>query len=169
MSTPHSLLFLLSELKKERIKEAFKNEEINHNRQEKSTPIFSPSGFISCSLNFEVFVIGVIVLPTPLLNVGAWQLQETMPGNPKSGLTSKPLLPLLLNRLEMQVFCLLSLNSPLILDANFDWNADTGATSHMTPHRHWFSSYAPHHVPIKLADNNMSIQLELDQLCLYPE
>jgi hypothetical protein len=39
MSTPHSSsLFLLSELKKERIKEAFKNEEINRNRQEKSTP-----------------------------------------------------------------------------------------------------------------------------------
>ena len=35
------------------------------------------------------------------------------------------------------------LNTPLILDANFDWNADTGATSHMTPHRHWFSCTSP--------------------------
>jgi hypothetical protein len=26
---------------------------------------------------------------------------------------------------------------PLQLDADADWNADTGATSHMTPHRHW--------------------------------
>jgi len=26
---------------------------------------------------------------------------------------------------------------PLQLDAHADWNADTGATSHMTPHRHW--------------------------------
>ena len=33
------------------------------------------------------------------------------------------------------------------------WNADTGATSHMTPHRHWLRDYTPLHVPIRLADN----------------
>jgi hypothetical protein len=44
---------------------------------------------------------------------------------------------------------------PLQLDADADWNADTGATSHMTPHRHWLRNYAPRHVPIKLADNNI--------------
>src|ERR1700709_1628163 len=44
---------------------------------------------------------------------------------------------------------------PLQLDADADWNADTGATSHMTPHRHWLRNYAPKRVPIKLADNNI--------------
>ena len=29
----------------------------------------------------------------------------------------------------------------LQLDACVDWNADTGATSHMTPHRHWMRNY----------------------------
>jgi len=29
-----------------------------------------------------------------------------------------------------------NLSSPLQLDADFDWIADIGATSHMTPHRH---------------------------------
>jgi hypothetical protein len=43
----------------------------------------------------------------------------------------------------------------LQLDAHADWNADTGATSHMTPHRHWLRNYAPKHVAIKLADNNI--------------
>ena len=38
----------------------------------------------------------------------------------------------------------------LQLDACVDWNADTGATSHMT---HWLHNYAPKRVPIKLADN----------------
>ena len=42
---------------------------------------------------------------------------------------------------------------PLQLDACVDWNADTGATSHMTPHRHWMRHYVPKRVPIKLADN----------------
>jgi len=42
---------------------------------------------------------------------------------------------------------------PLQVDACVDWNADTGATSHMTPHRHWLCNYVPKHVPIKLADN----------------
>lgn len=36
-----------------------------------------------------------------------------------------------------------------------DWIADTGATSHMTPHRHWFNTYEPCVVPIKLADNSI--------------
>jgi hypothetical protein len=33
--------------------------------------------------------------------------------------------------------------SLLQLDADVDWNADTGATSHMTPHRHWLRNYMP--------------------------
>jgi hypothetical protein len=36
--------------------------------------------------------------------------------------------------------------------ASTNWNADTGASSHMTPHRHWFSSYSPHIIPIRVAD-----------------
>jgi hypothetical protein len=43
----------------------------------------------------------------------------------------------------------------LQLDACVDWNADTGATSHMTPHRHWLRNYVPKQIPIKLADNNI--------------
>ena len=35
------------------------------------------------------------------------------------------------------------------------WNADTGATSHMTPHRHWLRDYTPLRVPIRLADNTI--------------
>ena len=30
----------------------------------------------------------------------------------------------------------------------FNWNTDTGATSHMTPHRHWIRNYTPYRVPI---------------------
>ena len=36
-----------------------------------------------------------------------------------------------------------------------DWNTDTGATSHMTPHKHWFCSYFPHVVPICLENNSI--------------
>ncbi|HEX3640833.1 MAG TPA: hypothetical protein VHV10_06045, partial [Ktedonobacteraceae bacterium] len=36
-----------------------------------------------------------------------------------------------------------------------DWNTDTGASSHMTPHRHWFNSYIPHVVPVRLADGSV--------------
>jgi transposase InsO family protein len=35
------------------------------------------------------------------------------------------------------------------------WNTDTGATSHMTPHRHWIRNYTHYRVPIKLADNRI--------------
>ena len=39
--------------------------------------------------------------------------------------------------------------------ASSDWNADTGASSHMTPHRHWFLSYMPHVVPVRVANNSI--------------
>ena len=35
------------------------------------------------------------------------------------------------------------------------WIADTGASSHMTPHRHWLRDYTPLRVPIHLADNTV--------------
>ena len=37
----------------------------------------------------------------------------------------------------------MALNSPLQLDADFNWIPDSGATSHMTPHRHWIRNYVP--------------------------
>ena len=37
----------------------------------------------------------------------------------------------------------------------FHWNTDTGATSHMTPHRNWLRNYTPYRVPIRLADNRV--------------
>jgi len=44
---------------------------------------------------------------------------------------------------------------PLQLNADFDWLADTGATSHMTPHRYWFKSYKPYKVTVCLADDSV--------------
>jgi hypothetical protein len=57
-------------------------------------------------------------------------------------------------------------HSPLQLDAHFDWNADTGATSHMTPHCHWLCNYQPLHIPIKLADDTVVYSAGLDLWCL---
>jgi len=45
--------------------------------------------------------------------------------------------------------------TPSQLSTNDDWTADTGATSHMTPHKHWLKNYQPFCVPIKLADNTI--------------
>ncbi len=35
------------------------------------------------------------------------------------------------------------------------WLADTGATSHMIPHRDWFRKYEQHRVPIRLANGDI--------------
>jgi len=48
-----------------------------------------------------------------------------------------------------------SLSAPLQLNADFHWIADTGATSHMTPHHHWFKSYTHCRTPIHLANNTV--------------
>jgi hypothetical protein len=42
-------------------------------------------------------------------------------------------------------------SSPIL----YHWNPDTGASSHMTPHRHWFKSYYPYVIPIWLADDHI--------------
>jgi len=42
-------------------------------------------------------------------------------------------------------------SSPTPLNTN--WLADTGATSHMIPHRHWVRNYSSLRMPIRLADN----------------
>ena len=44
-------------------------------------------------------------------------------------------------------------HSPLLLSASADWITDTGATCHMTPHRHWFATYTPQRTPVKLAND----------------
>ncbi len=36
-----------------------------------------------------------------------------------------------------------------------DWCADTGASSHMTPHKEWFATYTPHVIPVRVADGNI--------------
>ena len=37
--------------------------------------------------------------------------------------------------------------------SSFDWNTDSGATSHMTPHRHWICNYRLLCLPIHLAND----------------
>jgi hypothetical protein len=44
---------------------------------------------------------------------------------------------------------------PLQVDISSDWIADTGATSHMSPHRHWFRDYTKFVIPIHLADGTV--------------
>jgi hypothetical protein len=58
--------------------------------------------------------------------------------------------------------------SPLQLDAAVDWNADTGATSHMTPHHHWLCHYSPKCVPIKLADNTVVYSAGVGSVVFHP-
>ncbi|KAF7760482.1 hypothetical protein Agabi119p4_11158 [Agaricus bisporus var. burnettii] len=59
-------------------------------------------------------------------------------------------------------------STPLQLDADFHWLADTGATSHMTPHRHWFKSYTSHKIPIRLADNSIVYSLGVGSVVFEP-
>ena len=40
-------------------------------------------------------------------------------------------------------------------NSDFDWLADTGAISYMTPHRQWLRKYTSMRIPIKLADDTI--------------
>jgi transposase InsO family protein len=52
--------------------------------------------------------------------------------------------------------------------ADAHWIADTGATSHMTPHRSWFTSYRPHVVPICVANNAIVYSAGMGDVILTP-
>ena len=58
--------------------------------------------------------------------------------------------------------------SPLISDAGSDWVVDTGATCHMTPHRHWFHHYEPKHIPVRLANNHIIYSVGIGTVCFQP-
>lgn len=49
-----------------------------------------------------------------------------------------------------------------------NWNTDTGATSHMTPHRRWFRSYSPHIVPVRLANNQVIYSAGMGSVVFEP-
>ena len=57
---------------------------------------------------------------------------------------------------------------PLQLDADFRLNTDTGATSHMTPHRHWLPNYKPLRVPVKLANGSLVYSEGVGSLVFRP-
>ena len=40
-------------------------------------------------------------------------------------------------------------------DSHTSWNADTGASAHMTCHRHWMRNLKPHRLQIRLADGSV--------------
>jgi len=48
------------------------------------------------------------------------------------------------------------------------WNADTGATSHMTPNGQWLHNYAPYHIPIRLADNTIVYSTGVGSVVFQP-
>ncbi|KAJ3474116.1 hypothetical protein NLI96_g12644 [Meripilus lineatus] len=38
---------------------------------------------------------------------------------------------------------------------SYQWLVDSGATSHMTPHRHWFHTFVPWRVPVRIANGQI--------------
>src|SRR6202041_1505282 len=69
---------------------------------------------------------------------------------------------------KASIYTLDQLDDPLSYQANYDWNADSGATSHMTPHRHWIRNYKPFHIPIRLADHTIIYSAGVGSILFKP-
>ena len=71
---------------------------------------------------------------------------------------------------QQQFFARTSIQSSPVsqCDPVLDWNADTGATSHMTPHRHYLREYRPHRVPIHLANNKVIYSAGIGSVVFTP-
>lgn len=52
--------------------------------------------------------------------------------------------------------------------ANSNWNTDSEATAHMTPHLHWLRDYKPFKVPIKLADDTVIFSSGVGSILFKP-
>ena len=52
--------------------------------------------------------------------------------------------------------------------SDFDCIADTGATSHMTPHRDWIADYKPYRVAVRLADDNIVYSEGVGSVVFHP-
>jgi hypothetical protein len=61
-----------------------------------------------------------------------------------------------------------SLNSTSKPNTHNDWNADTGASSHMTFHREWFFNYKSHSVPVRLADHTTIYSAGIGDVEFWP-
>jgi hypothetical protein len=59
-----------------------------------------------------------------------------------------------------------SMPSGSLADAH--WIADTGATSHMTPHRSWFVQYKPFVTPIRVANDAVVFSEGVGTIVLQP-
>ena len=58
--------------------------------------------------------------------------------------------------------------SLLQLNADVDWNANMGTTSHMMPHRHWLHNYTSKCISIKLADNTVIYSAGVGSVVFHP-
>ena len=54
------------------------------------------------------------------------------------------------------------------MTSSFDWNTDSGAISHMTPHRHWICNYRPFQTPIHLANNLIIYSAGIGSIVFIP-
>jgi hypothetical protein len=52
--------------------------------------------------------------------------------------------------------------------ADMFWIADTGATSHMSPHRKWFVEYCPYHIPVHIANDTVVYSAGIGEVVLTP-
>lgn len=69
---------------------------------------------------------------------------------------------------KASIYSLDQLDDPFSYQPTYHWNADTGATSHMTPHRHWLRDYKPLHIPIRLADNTIIFSAGIGRILFRP-
>jgi len=69
---------------------------------------------------------------------------------------------------KASIYSLDQLDDPLSHQANYDWNADSGATSHMTPHKHWIRNYKPLYIPIRLANNTIIYSAGVGNILFRP-
>jgi hypothetical protein len=57
---------------------------------------------------------------------------------------------------------------PTSTDPEVCWIADTGATSHMTPHSSWFVTYHPHIIPVHIANNQIFHSAGIGDVIITP-
>ena len=161
-----SNLLLLDDLKKDTILQAFRSEELNRQRQGESANMVKAGGNKGKGkpyFNNRITGTGKCFF---CQETGHWvshcpQLKDKRHNNNNGNSRSESAKKAEGERAAMVTEFAGKASAVLESEANatssniFEWNTDTGTTSHMTPHQNWIRDYVPYRVPIRLADHRV--------------
>ncbi len=153
-----STLLLVDKLDKAMILQAFRSEELNRQRNTESVnraKAFGKGATLAEILCYYCKKKGHIARNCPSLKAKQEQEKKAGGGTTEGAKKAEGEKAAAITEFAGQASAVDEFEANVTSSNIFHWNTDTGATSHMTPHKIWIRNYTPYRVPIRLADSRV--------------